>query len=223
MLASPRSAHQRRQAAPKAHNRGTRLPGEVLHVEEVRKLLQACNRGATGARNRALIVLLWRAGLRTSEALSLKPADLDAVAGLVHVRRGKGGKPRSVGMDAEAFGAVDAWLAHRARLGVSARAPLLCTLDGRPLDSGYCRAMLKRLARKAGLVRRVHLHGLRHSHAVELVREGAPLPEVQAQLGHSSLAVTSRYLAHVTPRDLAERARRRPSWNVGRVGLEPRH
>ena len=56
------------------------------------------------------------------------------------------------------------------------------------------------------------LHGLRHSHAVELVREGAPLPEVQAQLGHSSLAVMSRYLAHVTAADLAERARSRPPW-----------
>ncbi len=72
--------------------------------------------------------------------------------------------------------------------------------------------MVKRLARRAGIRRRVHLHGFRHTHAVELVREGAPLPEVQAQLGHSSLAVTSRYLAHVTPEDLAARARRRPRW-----------
>ena len=68
------------------------------------------------------------------------------------------------------------------------------------------------LARRAGIRRRVHLHGFRHTHAVELVREGAPLPEVQAQLGHSSLAVTSRYLAHVTPEDLAARARGRPRW-----------
>ena len=70
--------------------------------------------------------------------------------------------------------------------------------------------MLKRLARRAGIRSRVHLHGLRHTHAVELVREGAPLPEVQARLGHSSLSVTSRYRAHVTPEDLAARARARP-------------
>jgi site-specific recombinase XerD len=73
--------------------------------------------------------------------------------------------------------------------------------------------MLKRLSNRAGLKRRAHLHALRHTHAVELVREGAPLPEVQAQLGHSSLSVTSRYLAHVTPEDLAARARQRPSWS----------
>ncbi len=72
--------------------------------------------------------------------------------------------------------------------------------------------MFKRLARRAGLQRRVHPHALRHTHAIEWLREGATLPEVQAQLGHSSLSVTSRYLAHVTPEDLAARARRRPSW-----------
>ena len=77
--------------------------------------------------------------------------------------------------------------------------------------AGYCRAMLKRLARRAGLQKRAHLHALRHSHTVELVREGAPLPEVQAQLGHRSLSVTSRYLDHVLPKDLPERARKRPT------------
>ena len=194
------------------HNRGEKLPGEVLELDEVRALLRGCNRGPTGARNRALIVLLWRAGLRTSEALSLRPGDLDLAGGLVQVRRGKGGRPRWVGMDAEAFGTVEAWLARRAALGINGHAPLLCTLEGAPLDTGYCRSMIKRVAGRAGIRRRVHLHGLRHSHAVELVREGAPLPEVQAQLGHSSLSVTSRYLSHVTPRDLAQRASQRPSW-----------
>ncbi len=195
-------------------NRGRQLPGEVLSPADVRALLQACNRGATGARNRALLVLLWRGGLRTAEALALRPGDLDAVAGLIHIRRGKGGRPRTVGLDPEAFAVVETWLPRRAKLGVNGHQPLFCTLDGDSLDSGYCRAMLKRLARRAGITRRVHLHAFRYSHAVELVREGAPLPEVQAQLGHSSLSVTSRYLAHVTPDDLAARARRRPSWSA---------
>jgi site-specific recombinase XerD len=194
------------------HNRGQRLPGQILTADEVRALLRACNRGATGARNRSLLVLLWRAGLRTAEALALRPGDLDAQGGLVHVRRGKGGKPRTVGLDPEGFGVVDAWLAKRAARGISGHRPLLCTLDGEALDPGYCRSMAARLARRAGIQRRVHLHGLRHSCAVGMLREGASLPEVQAQLGHSSLSVTSRYLAHVTPEDLAARARQRPSW-----------
>ena len=194
------------------YNRGLQLPGEILNQQEIRSLLAACNRGPSGARNRALLVTLWRAGLRTAEALALRPSDFDPTVGLVRVRRGKGGKPRSVGMDAEAFATVDAWQVRREGLGLNGHAPLFCTLQGGPLDAGYCRAMIKRLALRAGLQKRAHLHGLRHSHAVELVREGTPLPEVKAQLGHSSLSVTSRYLDHVLPEDLAERARRRPSW-----------
>ena len=103
-------------------------------------------------------------------------------------------------------------LARREGLGLNGHAPLFCTLQGRPLDPGYCRAMIKRLARRADLRKRTHLHGLRHSHAVELVREGTPLPEVKAQRGHSSQSVTSRYLDHVVPEDLANRARSRHSW-----------
>ena len=193
-------------------NRGQQLPGEVLPAEDIRALLRACNRGATGIRNRALLVVLWRAGLRIGEALALRPSDLDPVAGQVRVRRGKGGKLRTVGMDPEAFAVVDAWCERRRALGLDGHVALFCTLAGQALDAGYCRAMVKRLARRAGIRRRVHLHGLRHTHAVELLREGAALPQVQAQLGHSSLAVTSRYLAHVTPEDLAALARSRPGW-----------
>ncbi len=71
-------------------NRGERLPGEVLARADIRALLRACNQGPTGARNRALLVVLWRGGLRIAEALALRPVDLDAAAGLVRVRYGKG-------------------------------------------------------------------------------------------------------------------------------------
>ena len=148
------------------YNRSVKLPGEILNRKEIRGLLAACNRGPSGARNRALLVVLWRAGLRTAEALALRPSDLDPTAGLIRVRRGKGGKPRSVGMDPEAFATVDAWLARRDGLGLNGHAPLFCTLKGQPLDAGYCRAMIKRLARRAVIRGRAHLHGLHHSHAV---------------------------------------------------------
>ena len=196
------------------YNRGRKLPGEILTTQEIRGLLAACNRGRTGARNRAFLVVLWRAGLRTAEALALRPSDLDPGTGLIRVRSGKGARPRTVGMDPEAFGVVDAWLGRRRESGLNGHHPLFCTLAGRPVDPGYCRAMLGRIARRAGLRKRAHLHGLRHAHAVELVREGTPLPEVKAQLGHSSLSVTSRYLDHVLPEDLAARARQRPSWHT---------
>ena len=156
------------------YNRGIKLPGEILNQQEIRCLLAACNRGPSGARNRALLVVLWRAGLRTAEALALRASDLDSASGLVRVRRGKAGKPRWVGMDTEAFTTVEAWLARREGLGLNGHAHLFCTLQGRPLDAGYCRAMIKQLARRADLRKRAHLHGLRHSHAVELAKRDVP-------------------------------------------------
>ncbi len=193
-------------------NAGKQLPGEVLTRAQVNQLLQATGRGACGARDRALIALLYRGGLRVSEALSLRPADLDSKAGTVRIERGKGGKPRTIGLDPGAFAMLERWLGARRDHGLTGHRPLFSTLKGHRLDPSHVRRSLKRLARRAGIQKRVHPHGLRHTHAVEHVREGTPLPELQAQLGHSSLAVTSRYLAHVTAEDLAARARNRDPW-----------
>jgi integrase len=72
---------------------------------------------------------------------------------------------------------------------------------------------VKRLAAKAGIEKRVHPHGLRHTHAAELAREGVPMNVIQAQLGHSSLATTSRYLAHVAPQHVVEAMKAR-EWEL---------
>ncbi len=77
------------------------------------------------------------------------------------------------------------------------------------MKDAYVRALLPRLARKAG----VHAHGLRHSHAAELAAEGFPVNLVQAQLGHASLATTDRYLRHIAPQQLIDAVRRR-AWDV---------
>jgi integrase/recombinase XerD len=71
--------------------------------------------------------------------------------------------------------------------------------------------LLPRLAVKEGIEKRVHPHGLRHTHAAELAAEAVPLNLVQAQLGHSSLATTDRYLRHIAPAQLIEAMRAR-SW-----------
>ena len=75
------------------------------------------------------------------------------------------------------------------------------------------RALMPRLARRAGIEKRVHAHGLRHTHAAELALEGQPMNLIQAQLGHSSLATTSRYLAHIAPAQLIEAMRVR-AWSL---------
>ena len=86
-------------------NKGRKLPPEPLTAEEVKGLIRACSkRASTGVRNRALIVVLYRAGLRISEALALLPKDLDAQASTIRVLHGKGDHDRVVGLDAGALG-----------------------------------------------------------------------------------------------------------------------
>lgn len=195
-------------------NKGRRYPAEVLGPDEVRALLRACSvRSATGLRARALIALLYRAGLRLSEALALYPSDLDADAGTVRVLHGKGDRARTVGLDPGACALVERWADERRRLGLTGRDPLLCTLEGRPLGAAYVRRLLPRLAERAGIHRRVHAHGLRHAHAAELAREGLPVNLIQAQLGHSSLATTDRYLRHLHPAEVVQAVQARP-WRL---------
>lgn len=193
-------------------NKGKTYPPEVLTQGEVRVLLAACGRSASGLRNRALLVVLWRAGLRVGEALALRPSDLDPEAGTLRVPGGKTGH-RVVGLDPEAQAVVERWIERRAALGLNGRQALFSTLRGGSLASTYVRAMLRRLAVRAGLERRVHPHALRHTMAAELLREGASVRHIQLQLGHSSLNTTAIYLQSVHPAELADLARGRPSWS----------
>jgi len=183
-------------------NKGMTLPPEVLTDDEVRDLIAAASRRApTGIRNRALVALLYRTGLRIDEALELKPKDLDLDAGTVRVLHGKGNKARTVGVDQGATALVERWLDVRKARGINGNSRLFCTLDGRPMSSAYVRQLLPRLAKKAGIEKRVHAHGLRHSFAYSLLKEGVDVGTISTLLGHSSIAVTARYLAHLHPAD----------------------
>lgn len=208
-MSSPATAKGYRGGVAAA-NAGQRFPAEILTADEVRALIGACSKRApTGVRNRALLVVLYRGGLRISEALALKPKDIDAAAGTITVLHGKGDRRRTVGLDDGAFDVVARWLERRKGLGLSGRQPLFCTLEGRPLQSSYVRTLLPRLARKAAIDKRVHPHGLRHTHAAELAAEGKPVNLIQAQLGHTSLSTTDRYLRHIAPQQLIDAMRER--------------
>jgi len=170
--------------------KGQRYPPEVRSQEEIERLLDACGRSFTGRRNRTLLVLLWRCGLRLSEALTLEPRDVDLRRGTLHVRSGKGGRSRYVGLDGRAGAEVEAWLRWR-----PADAPtLICTTRGTPVQPAYVRNLLRRLAREAGVQGRVYPHGLRHLFAVSLAEEGADLMLIRDALGHASAATTDLYL-----------------------------
>ncbi len=150
----------------------THRPAEVLTDQEVRALLAACGEGPVGVRHRSLLALMYRAGLRISEALSLRPHDVDLQAGTVWVRFAKGGRDRVVGLDPGAGAVVAAWAELRAVLAVPAGAPLFCTAPGNPITTAYVRRLLPVLGRRAGIAKRVHAHGLRHAHAAQLRSEG---------------------------------------------------
>ena len=108
-------------------NKGEQYPADPPTVEEIVAVMRTLSERADGQRPRALIVLLWRAGLRISEALALHESDLDRPRGGVLVRRGKGGKRREVGMDRWAWEQLDAWLEIRRQLPIGA---LLCVICG---------------------------------------------------------------------------------------------
>lgn len=180
-------------------NRGLRFPPEPLTVEEVLRLLDVCPLNPIGIRNRALFVVLWRSGLRISEALALEPRDLNEHAGTIHVRHGKGDKARFSGMDPAAFDELQAWLSLRARYPAG---PLFCVIEGPSrgglMRSAYVRVVLKEYATRAGIEKRVHPHGFRHTLAMEIAEE-MPMHYVQRQLGHTSLATTANYLSGLAP------------------------
>lgn len=191
-------------------NAGQTLPPEVLTPGEIAALLRVPSpRAPTGIRNRALIAVLYRGGLRVSEALALERRDLNPAAGTLTVRHGKGDRARTVGMDPAAFALVERWLDVRRQRGLSRPSVVFCTLAGRPLQASYIRALLPRLARKAGIEKRVHAHGLRHTCAAELAVEGTPVPLIQQQLGHASLHTTTVYLRSIAPVELVATMRRR--------------
>jgi site-specific recombinase XerD len=173
-------------------NKGLRYPADPPKVEEIIAVMRAAGDNPHGRRLRALIVILWRAGLRVQEALALAQADLDQRRGALQVRRGKGGRRTEVGMDAWGWDELQPWLDVRLELPVG---PLLCVINGqtrgRHWSSAAARADLSRTAVRAGVRRRFAPHQLRHAHAVELAREGVPLIVIQRQLGHGNLGITS--------------------------------
>jgi site-specific recombinase XerD len=188
---------------------GSRLDADLLTGGEIELLMQRCSRRApTGVRNRALIAILWRCGLRIGEALALKAKDFDPEACTLVVQRGKGGRRRVVGVDAGTAALVGRWLDVRRKRGINGRT-LFCSLQGRPMDQSYVRHLLPRLARRAGVERRVHAHGLRHAFAVDMVRAGAPLYVVRDALGHASVATTQVYLTRVGAHEAVEAMRSR--------------
>ncbi len=197
--------------------RQRRLP-RTLSPAEAERLIDAAN-GSTprSLRDRALVELLYGAGLRVSEAVGLDKTGVDLDQRLVRAF-GKGGKERIVPIGRQGTEALRRYLAQgRPYLDTRHRPELFLNARGGPLTRAGAFLILRKLAAKAGLEpERVHPHLLRHSFATHLLEGGADLRSVQEMLGHADLATTELY-THVSDRRRRElyfqahpHARRRP-------------
>ncbi len=184
------------------NSRGRKLP-DVLTEEERLVLLKQPNRRApTGLRNLCMIQLMLNAGLRSSEVLSLKVNDLDWMSGKLAVRQGKGQKDRILWINESDLELIKSWRERRPEQSDL----LFITLQGRQVSDRYLRAMVARVAAKAGIEKRVHPHLLRHTFATDLYRETKNIRLVQKVLGHEDLSTTMIY-THIVDDELEDALR----------------
>jgi site-specific recombinase XerD len=158
----------------------------VLSEQEVDRLLRALS----NVRMRVFCTTLYAAGLRVSEACQLQTADIDAERGVIHVRRGKGGKERLVMLSPRLLVILREYWKH-AR---PAKPWLFAGATGQPLLAEVARRALKRAAIVTKLDKRVTPHVLRHSFATHLLEHGTELRVIQVLLGHDSIRSTTRYV-----------------------------
>ena len=175
-----------------------RLPGQVLTVAEVKRLLAAPSTEPLGLRDRALIEVLYATGLRRAEVCSLDLCDLDHPEREVRVRNGKGGRSRIVPLTRSAYRQVR----HYIELGrpalvtdhVDGHEAMFLSKWGQRLKlTGLWRAV-KAATKTAGIKKEVSPHTLRRSFATHLLKGGASLRHIQALLGHANLNTTAIYL-----------------------------
>lgn len=171
---------------------------KFLTVDEVESLLQAPDETRPhGLRDRAMLEVLYGSGLRVSELVSLKLAEVNLEEGFL-VCRGKGGKERIVPLGRSACRAVGRYLAEvRPLVDPGGRDDLFLSRRGKPFTRQGLWKLLRQHAREAGLAPRISPHILRHSFATHLLERGADLRSVQLMLGHSQITTTQIY-THVS-------------------------
>jgi site-specific recombinase XerD len=172
-----------------APRRARRLPNAPKVAEVDNMLAALADGGPLGLRNRALVELVYSAGLRSAEAVGMTLADVDFEQEAIRVR-GKGGKERVVPLGEEAAYRLRLYLQEsRPQLARGAVDALFLSVHGRPLDTSTLRRICP------------HPHRLRHAFATHLLEGGADLRVIQELLGHSSLSTTQVY-SHVDGRRL---------------------
>jgi integrase/recombinase XerD len=169
---------------------------QVLDADEVERLLAIPDpSSAEGARNKAILELMYASGLRVSELCSL---NLYAVDDQFVKVKGKGSKERLVPVGRKAIEALDHYMnLYRGEAKGDRQEPLFVNRRGHPMDRYSVWKMIKNYAELAGITKNISPHTLRHSFATHLLDHGADLRVIQELLGHSSINSTDRY-THVS-------------------------
>lgn len=188
---------------------GRNLP-KTLTREEVAALIAAPNSSCpTGLRNRALLTVMYRTGLRVSETCGLGLRDVRWRDAELHIRPevAKGGREAVLPLDPVTLALLERWKDVRRR-HAAGRPHLFTTLQGGPVSRHYVWEMMQRSARRAGVETHVYPHILRHTFATELLREGFNIREVQKLMRHADIRTTTVYL-HIVDTELAAKVARR--------------
>jgi integrase/recombinase XerD len=174
------------------------LPG-CLSMDEVERLLKLPDAATPqGARDKAMLEVLYSTGLRVSELVRLRTADLDLNAGCLRCI-GKGDRERLVPLGRQAVAAVDHYLREarpkffRTDRAAAGAAYLFLTRRGAPMSRVAFWMLVKRYGARAGLRQKLSPHKLRHSFATHLLERGADLRSVQLMLGHADISTTQIY------------------------------
>jgi integrase/recombinase XerD len=173
-----------------------RIP-RYLSPAQVESLLNQPEIGMPcGLRDRALLELLYSAGLRISEALAVEIGDINYEQGFIYVRNGKGGKPRSVPVGVTALQWLQRYIVEgRKKLEFDCSSLVFLSRSGQQLSRQSAAAAIRSYAAAAGLPEWVCAHALRHACATHMLEGGAKLPYIQEHLGHALLESTRIYLA----------------------------
>ncbi len=184
--------------APKS---GRRLP-DTLNVDEIEQLLAVMSGDTLAVRDRAMVEMIYSAGLRLSELVNLEVTDVTRGTETISVT-GKGRKQRLVPVGRKARQASREWLRLRSGLAAAEETALFVSRRGSRLSTRSLQSRLDYWARRSGLNRKLHPHMLRHSFASHLLESSGDLRAVQELLGHANISTTQVY-THLDFQHLAQ-------------------
>lgn len=179
------------------------MRAQTLTKNEVQELFSTLGTCDADVRDKAVFSVLYKGGGRISATLRIMPGDVDWDRNLVIIHRDKGNKGRSIVLTDSAMTLLREWANRRRALGLNGDRPFFCAVQvdalGNPLAASHFRRKIARMRERAGIEKRCHLHGLRHTAASEWFEEGIPIGTISRQLGHSHVSTTSIYLHELRP------------------------